>query len=69
MTHAVRFFGNVGAHAAEISITADEASLIHEFFIAIIEYVYIAPDKINSLTSRLSNKEIPKSLGDFEINA
>jgi len=58
MSHAVRLLGNVGAHADEISITADEASIIHEFFIAIIEYVYIAPDKINSLTSRLSNKEI-----------
>lgn len=54
MTHALRTFGNIGAHAKKTSIEADDAVMLDDFFSAVIEYIYVAPNKINKLTEKLS---------------
>ncbi len=54
MTEAIRLVGNIGAHASSVSIGKEEAGLIDDFFVAIIEYVYIAPAKIKKLKEKLS---------------
>jgi len=56
MTEAIRLIGNIGAHASSSKISGNEAKVIDEFFVAIIEYVYIAPEKIRHLQDRLDRK-------------
>lgn len=55
MTDAIRIVGNLGAHAAKVRIGKKEAEIIHDFFIALVEYIYIAPKKISDLRNKLGN--------------
>ena len=57
MTKAIRLIGNIGAHASDKHIGKTEAEIIDDFFVAIIEYVYVAPAKINALESRMGKLE------------
>lgn len=57
MTEAIRFIGNIGAHAGAPHINKQEAELIDDFFVAIIEYVYVAPAKIKALEERLKKSD------------
>ena len=60
MTDAIRLVGNIGAHASEFHFGKEEAKLLDEFFIAIVEYVYIAPTKIEKLQTRIQKIRSPK---------
>lgn len=57
MTKAIRLIGNIGAHAGATHINKQEAELIDDFFVAIIEYVYVAPAKIKALEERLKKSD------------
>ena len=53
MANTLRFLGNVGAHPSDFEISHSEIDAINDFFIAICEYVYIAPSKIKKLEKKL----------------
>jgi len=56
MANLIRLLGNDSAHDNNIDISNPEIELLDEFFISIIEYVYIAPSKINNLKKKLMKK-------------
>lgn len=56
MANAIRYLGNIGAHASEKEIDSYEAETLNDFFVAIIEYVYIGPAKLNILSERMKKK-------------
>lgn len=51
MALMIKTLGNIGAHASDVEIQPDhaETELMDDFFAAVIEYVYIAPEKIVKL--------------------
>lgn len=51
----LRLIGNIGAHASDIDVHPMQASAIDDFFIAIVEYVYISPAKIERFKGMLKN--------------
>lgn len=51
---ASRMLGNRGAHDGEDEVTKEEAEMLHELFLAIVEYVYIAPAKVGSYLKALA---------------
>ncbi len=53
MADAIRLLGNLGAHSTEKMISADDAKALDEFFIALIEYVYVVPKKLKSVEDRI----------------
>lgn len=53
MTNGLRILGNVGAHASSVEVEAKDVVLIDDFFKAILEYIYVAPGKIEVLRKRL----------------
>jgi hypothetical protein len=57
MTDVLRLLGNIGAHASDESITPSQARAINEFFRAIIEYVYIAPSKLQEFRNSLKKAQ------------
>lgn len=52
MTHAIRYFGNLGAHASDSLLEQEDVFIMDDFFLAIVEYVYIAPNKIKRAQQR-----------------
>lgn len=54
MTDLIRKVGNIGVHATEEDIDIWDADLIDDFFRTIVEYVYIAPEKVQRLKNRMS---------------
>ena len=56
MANAIRYIGNAGAHAKGEDVTDDEVKVLDEFMRAIIEYVYVAPAKLNKLAEKLKKK-------------
>jgi hypothetical protein len=56
MAHINRIFRNFGAHDSETDIKFDDVKVVDEFFKAVIEYVYVAPAKINSVQKLLQER-------------
>lgn len=56
MTRLIRLLRNLSVHATDIEISVWDAKLIDEFFRSIIEYVYVAPAKIDRLKDMLSRR-------------
>lgn len=54
MTDGIRILGNIGVHATDVDLTPGDVATMDDFFKAILEYVYIAPSKIEKLKERLS---------------
>lgn len=54
MTNIIREIGNAGVHADKSDVSIWDAELIDEFFRSVIDYVYIAPAKIERLKHRLA---------------
>jgi hypothetical protein len=54
ITDLLRVVGNMGAHAEEDDLSVWDAELIDDFFRPVIDYVYIAPAKIQRMQQRLS---------------
>ena len=65
LTDALRVVGNTAAHGSVQSITAPMTWAIDDFFRAVIEYVYVAPSKLEKFKEQLeqvkaSNKKKKK---------
>ncbi len=58
MAGALRYFGNLGAHSTDTKIGIQEAEMMDDFFIAVIEYVYIAPGKLKKLEESLKKTKV-----------
>jgi hypothetical protein len=56
MTDIMKSFRNIAAHASELEIDSWEADVLDDFFNVIIEYVYLAPLKVESLMKRINKK-------------
>jgi len=54
MTDGLRILGNYSAHASDIEFTPEDVILMDDFFKAILEYLYIAPNKIEIFRKRLN---------------
>lgn len=63
MTDVLRQLGNIGSHAGDQEIDPDYVDVIDDFFRAIVEYVYIAPHKVNEFKARLDYVSKLKSGG------
>jgi predicted nucleic-acid-binding Zn-ribbon protein len=57
MGDTLRFLGNQGAHATNYKIGKTEVQAIDDFFIAMLEYVYIGPAKLNRLKETIKLKQ------------
>jgi len=66
MTDIIREIGNAGVHADAEVVTVWDAELIDDFFTSVVNYVYVAPFKVNWLKKRLSQRR--KKLSKPEIN-
>ena len=55
MMNSSRIIGNIGAHTRSTKVTEDDASVLIDFCSAILEYVYVAPNKIASIQKRLDS--------------
>jgi len=55
MGDILRFLGNIGAHATTYELDKTEVQALDDFFIAMLEYVYIAPAKIYRLRESIKN--------------
>lgn len=53
MTDLMRQIGNLGAHAGTDDVSVWDAELLDDFFCSVVEYVYIAPSRIERLKQRL----------------
>lgn len=53
MSHISRMIGNLGAHDAEKDVTDEEVEVVDQFFRAIIEYLYVASNKISKIKALL----------------
>jgi len=53
MTDILRLLGNVGVHAGEQEVTDYQVTLINDFFKVIIEYIYVAPSKLQEFNDNL----------------
>jgi len=61
LTDVLRLVGNIGAHAAEDEVKPWQVFAIDEFFRAVVEYVYVAPGKLEEYKDSLSLFEKGKS--------
>jgi hypothetical protein len=52
----MRHIGNLGAHAGDDDLDFWDAELLDDFFRAIVEYVYVAPSKIERLKQRIGSR-------------
>lgn len=55
LAHVLRTLGNKGAHDTESDISAEEAHMLDWFFLALVEYVYVAPAKLQQYESALAH--------------
>jgi len=58
MAHQARQFRNLGAHDDEDEVTETDVPMIIDFAEAILEYLYVAPAKIEAVQARLNKGEI-----------
>jgi len=56
MSYIIRLIGNIGAHNATIDVKPGFVNTIDDFFISIVEYIYIQPDKIAGIQKQLKNR-------------
>lgn len=53
MTDILRMLGNKGSHASDDPVEPEYVDAIDEFFRAVVEYVYVAPHRVNEVQARL----------------
>jgi len=54
MAHLARKIGNLGAHFADETVTAEDVEVVPGFVEAILEYIYVIPAKVETVRNRLS---------------
>lgn len=69
ITDFMRQIGNLGAHAGEEDVDFWDAELLDDFFRAIVEYVYIAPSKIDRLKQRIGKRKNGDTYKALELTA
>jgi hypothetical protein len=52
----MRHIGNLGSHAGDKDVDFWDAELLDDFFRSAVEYVYIAPSKIERLKQRTRSR-------------
>jgi hypothetical protein len=52
----IRIVGNIGSHAHKRELDIWDVDLLNDFFLIIVEYLYVAPKKIKDLKKRLKIK-------------
>lgn len=57
MLHANRIFRNWGAHDAATDVEAEDVEIIDQFFRAFIEYLYVAPAKVQQVEKLISDRK------------
>jgi len=57
MAGAIRYLGNIGAHSEAKIISNEEVQILNDFMVAIIEYVYTAPAKLEELAEKIKSKQ------------
>lgn len=60
MGNTLRFLGNIGAHATKYKIDRSEVQAMDDFFIAMLEYVYVGPAKLARLKESIKIKQSDK---------
>lgn len=63
MAQQVRLLRNLAAHDAEDEVTEKDVPIILEFLEAILEYLYVAPSKIEAVQKRLTRLTPPENAG------
>src|SRR5207244_12819413 len=53
MTDILRLIGNIGSHNDDISVGPEFVDVIDDFFRAVVEYVYIAPHRVEQVRQEL----------------
>lgn len=56
ISQTLRTLGNTGAHHGDTEIDKHEVRIMKEFFISMIEYVYVAPRKLERLKRSIARK-------------
>lgn len=59
MAHLARKIGNLGAHFADETVTAEDVAVVLDFVEAILEYLYVIPAKVETVKNRLG--KLPNS--------
>lgn len=60
LADALRFLRNQGAHATEYEIDHIEVGIMDDFLNAMIEYIYVAPSKLDKLKESIESKKKKK---------
>ncbi len=63
MARQLKELRNLGAHDAEDEVTEQDVPIILDFLEAILEYLYVAPAKIEAVRARLTRLPIPENAG------
>ncbi len=58
---AIRSVGKHGAHATNYELEDYEVRAIKDFFLTMVEYVYVAPAKLESLKKTMGSKQKPNN--------
>ena len=64
MARQLKELRNLGAHDAEDEVTEQDVPIILDFLEAILEYLYVAPAKIEAVRTRLIRLPTPESTGE-----
>jgi Domain of unknown function (DUF4145) len=61
MARQLKELRNLGAHDAEDEVTEEDVPVILDFLEAILEYLYVAPARINAVRARLTRLPTPEN--------
>ena len=53
MADAIRLLGNIGAHDEDLNLGEQDVEDMNSFFTTLVEYVYVAPQKLAALKKRI----------------
>ena len=68
MTTTIRELGNLGVHAKDQAVTLQDAQDLDDFFRFIVEYVYVAPAKIERVKFNLDRQKLIAEYGNLLDN-
>jgi len=57
MGHINRILRNWGAHDAETEVQPEDVEIVDEFFRTIVEYLYIAPAKVDRIQELIDRRQ------------
>jgi len=61
MADTIRILGNIGTHDPALQLTSQDVEDMDSFFMTLVEYVYIAPQKLAALKKRIDSKKTNES--------